>query len=98
MDKSLYKISNYDKIDPFLMTVNSGSNHWMFLSSSGCLTAGREKAEFALFPYVTDDLLHRNAHFTGPITIVRIQKDNKDLIWEPFSPFRNNFDKFFFLL
>ena len=93
MDKSLYKISNYDKIDPFLMTVNSGSNHWMFLSSSGCLTAGREKAEFALFPYVTDDLLHRNAHFTGPITIVRIQKDNKDLIWEPFSPFRNNFDK-----
>jgi hypothetical protein len=40
MDRSLYKISNVNHMDPFLMTITSGSDHWMYLSSTGCLTAG----------------------------------------------------------
>ena len=85
MKDGLYKISNFDRIDPFLMSITSGGNHWMYLSSSGCLTAGRQKAEFALFPYVTDDLLHKNAHFTGPVTAIHIEKNNKKYLWQPFS-------------
>ena len=77
MAQSLYKITNVNQMDPFLMTITSGDDHWMYLSSTGCLTAGRKKAEHALFPYVTDDLLHRNDHFTGPVTVIRIKKDKK---------------------
>ena len=93
MDRSLYKISNVNQMDPFLMTITSGSDHWMYLSSTGCLTAGRVKAEYTLFPYVTDDLLHRNAHFTGPVTILRIQQDSKNYIWEPFSKHKQPFNR-----
>ena len=93
LKSSLYKISNFNKINPFLMTLTSASNHWMYISSSGCLTAGRQKAEYALFPYVTDDLLHRNAHFTGPVTVIKVKKDNKCFFWNPFSSHENYYDK-----
>ena len=85
MKDKLYKISNYKDMDPFLMTITSADDHWMYLSSSGCLSAGRQKAEYALFPYVTDDLLHKNAHFTGPVTCVSAQQNNIEYLWLPFS-------------
>jgi len=92
MDRSLYKIANVNRMDPFLMTITSGEDHWMYLSSTGCLTAGRKKAKHALFPYVTDDLLHRNAHFTGPVTVIRIKEDNKNLVWRPFSWYEESYE------
>ena len=93
MKDNLYKISNFKDIDPFLMSITSADNHWMYISSSGCLSAGRQKAEHALFPYVTDDLLHKNAHFTGPITCISIDKDNKKYSWQPFSNQIDNYKK-----
>ncbi|MEZ6190626.1 MAG: hypothetical protein R3C45_04965 [Phycisphaerales bacterium] len=36
-----YAIQDYDRLDPFLMSVVSDSDHWMYLSSNGGLTAGR---------------------------------------------------------
>tara|TARA_S200000501_G_scaffold81790_1_gene73844 strand:+ start:74209 stop:77589 length:3381 start_codon:yes stop_codon:yes gene_type:complete len=83
MDKSLYKISNINKMDPFLMNITSGSDHWMYLSSTGCLTAGRNKAKYCLFPYVTDDLLHHNSHFTGPFTIIKVENGKEAQFWRP---------------
>ena len=50
-----YRIENSDRMRPFFMSIVSDSNHWMFISSNGGLTAGRKNAEFALFPYYTDD-------------------------------------------
>ena len=85
MEKSFYKIEHINKMDPFLMTITSGDNHWMYLSSTGCLTAGRKKAKYSLFPYVTDDLLHRNKNFTGPITIIQIKYNNDLILWKPFD-------------
>ncbi len=73
------------------MSITSSADHWMYLSSTGCLTAGRKKAEQALFPYVTDDLLHRNAHFTGPVTVIRIRKGKNDLVWRPFYDAGQNY-------
>ena len=93
MKDNLYKISNFKDIDPFLMSITSADNHWMYISSSGCLSAGRQKAEHALFPYVTDDLLHKNAHFTGPITCISIDIDNKKYSWQPFSNQIDNYKK-----
>ena len=80
-----YKISNADKMRPFFMSIVSDSNHWLFLSSNGGISAGRKNAEYALFPYYTDDKITESAEITGSKTIVRINKNNELTIWEPFS-------------
>ena len=48
--ETYYKIANSDKMRPFFMSIVSDSNHWMFISSNGGLTAGRKNAEYSLFP------------------------------------------------
>ena len=59
------------------MSLTSSDNHWMFISSNGALTAGREKAEQALFPYITDNLIHTSLNTTGPRTKINIYKNNE---------------------
>ena len=83
--ESWYRITNYDQLSPFLVTLASVGDHWLFISSTGALTAGRQNADHALFPYVTDDKLHHAAPHTGSITLVRIQRSNRTMLWEPFS-------------
>lgn len=80
-----YKISNYDTMAPFFMTITSDSDHWMFISSNGGLTCGRKNRENALFPYYTDDKIHDSNKTTGPKSIFLIQKREKTFLWEPFS-------------
>ena len=85
-DNEIYfKITNHDAMRPFLMSIVSQSNHWMFISSNGGLTAGRKNAENALFPYYTDDKLTEMADFTGSKSIFQIHFNNEIFIWEPFS-------------
>ncbi len=52
-NESYYKISNSDAMRPFFMSIVSDSNHWMFISSNGGLSAGRKDSQSALFPYYT---------------------------------------------
>jgi hypothetical protein len=80
--EDFYEIRNYDAMSPFFMTLASDSDHWMFISSTGGLSAGRINPESALFPYYTDDKLQESSEFTGSRTILRV--DGKYL-WEPFS-------------
>ena len=75
------------------MTITSASDHWMYLSSSGCLTAGRQRADYALFPYITDDLLHKNTGSTGPITAIKVGEKNDHILWQPFSSQIDDFRK-----
>ena len=63
--ETFYKIANYDAMRPFFMSIVSHSNHWMFLSSTGGLTAGRKNSNFALFPYYTDDKITESSETTG---------------------------------
>ncbi|MCY4673901.1 MAG: hypothetical protein OXD43_09110 [Bacteroidetes bacterium] len=84
-----YRIGNYDQLPPFLITLASVGDHWMFISSTGALTAGRRNADHALFPYVTDDKLHDAAPHTGSITIVRVERSNRTILWEPFAPIQS---------
>jgi len=79
------KIANSDAMRPFFMSVVSDSNHWMFISSNGGLSAGRKNAEYALFPYYTDDKITESAEITGSKTILLVQKDGEVMPWEPFS-------------
>ena len=46
----MYRISPIDQMDPFLMSVVSSSDLWMYLSSTGGLTAGRVEAQRCMFP------------------------------------------------
>ena len=80
-----YKISKVDSMRPFFMSVVSDSNHWLFISSNGGLTAGRKNSEFALFPYYTDDKITESAEITGSKTLVRVKRNSGTYLWEPFS-------------
>lgn len=80
-----YKISHADQMRPFFMTIVSDSNHWMFVSSNGGISAGRKNSEYALFPYYTDDKITASAENTGSKTILKIQQQGKLHVWEPFS-------------
>ena len=80
-----YKISNYDAMAPFFMSIVSSSDHWLFISSTGGLSAGRVSAEQALFPYYTEDKLSENSENTGSKTILLVQRGQHTSLWEPFS-------------
>jgi len=80
-----YRIGNVDAMAPFLMSVVSASDLWMFVSSSGGLTAGRVDADHALFPYDTDDRVTENSEHIGPKTILRVRRGAAERVWEPFS-------------
>ena len=80
-----YRILNYDQMRPFLMTIVSDSDHWMFISSTGALTAGRKNPDHALFPYCTDDKIHDSAGITGSSTLLLVDRHKQCFLWEPFS-------------
>ena len=83
--ESFYKISNVNGMRPFFMTIVSHSNHWMFISSTGALSAGRKNSDTALFPYYTDDKITDSFETTGSKTIFLIERNGKSFLWEPFS-------------
>ena len=80
-----YKITNYDRMSPFLMSLVSNADFWMFISSNGSLTAGRKNPDNALFPYCTDDKINDYQDITGSKTIIRVSTEKGLLLWEPFS-------------
>ncbi len=84
-NEDYFKITNNDEMRPFFMSIVSDSNHWMFISSNGGLTAGRKNSEFALFPYYSDDKITESSEITGAKSIFQVKRNGKDYIWEPFS-------------
>ena len=84
-NEAYFKISNNDEMRPFFMSIVSDSNHWMFISSNGGLTAGRKNSEYALFPYYTDDKITESADITGNKSIFKVLKGNQEYMWEPLA-------------
>lgn len=80
-----YKISHYDRMPPFFISVVSDSDHWLYISSKGGLSAGRKNPEHALFPYYTDDKIHDSGELTGSKTILLVESAGRTFLWEPFS-------------
>ncbi len=89
-----YEIANYDEMQPFFISLASDTDLWMYLASTGGLTAGRRSPDEALFPYYTDDKITENYETTGPKTVFRIKGEpfqvNGDLLWIPFSDRRQD--------
>ncbi|MDH3619689.1 MAG: hypothetical protein OER91_02275 [Gammaproteobacteria bacterium] len=81
-----YAIRNIDRMKPFFISVVSNADHWLFVSSTGGLTAGRVSPGTALFPYVTVDKIHDSASHTGCQTVIRCSGDSGTQTWEPFNP------------
>ena len=80
-----YRISHYDAMDDFFITLISATNHWLFISTSGGLTAGRANSESALFPYYTEDKIRDSADVTGHKAVFLVTKEARTSYWEPFS-------------
>ncbi len=91
---TFYSIEHAEGMRPFLMSVVSDSDHWLFVSSNGALTAGRRNVKFALFPYTTEDKLTDSAQVSGPHTALIIEHAGRASgaadatpsrrLWEPF--------------
>jgi len=84
-NEKFYKISNNNRMPDFFMTIVSDSDHWMFISSNGALSAGRKDRNNALFPYYTVDKIHDSQGITGSKTYLLVSKNEKTYLWEPFS-------------
>ena len=84
-DEVFFKISNVDSMRPFFMSIVSNSNHWLFISSTGGLSAGRKNSNYALFPYYTDDKITESNDHTGSKSIFLVTKSATTFLWEPFS-------------
>ena len=85
-DDVFYRIENFNDMDDFFISVVSDSNHWLFISTRGGLSAGRTDCDSALFPYYTEDKLRENSANTGSRTLVMIEAADKKILWEPFAP------------
>jgi len=83
--EDFYRIGHYDRMDSFFISVVSDSNHWMFISTAGGLTAGRVNPESSLFPYYSDDKVNDVSPHTGSRTLALVSRDNRTSLWEPFS-------------
>ncbi len=82
--REYYKIASCDKLEPFLFTLASSNDIWIYLSSNGGVTAGRMSAERAFFPYLTEDRLYHSTD-TGAKALIKIKKDGKVRTWQPFA-------------
>jgi hypothetical protein len=80
-----YAIRHVDEMPPFFVSLVSSSDHWLFISSTGGLTAGRIAPETALFPYVTVDKIHDSSPHTGSETLIVAAAERERHAWEPFN-------------
>lgn len=80
--KEYVVINELESFEPFFLNIVGPGNQWLFCSSTGALSAGRQSSETALFPYYTVDKIMDNWNTTGPWTAIVC--DEK--LWNPFRP------------
>ncbi len=85
LGEPFYRIQNVDAMPPFFMSIVSSSNHWLFISSTGGISAGRINAESALFPYYTVDKITENSENTGSKAFFLVKRGTQTQLWEPLS-------------
>ncbi len=85
LGEPFYQIRHYDAMEPFFMSLVSSSDHWLFIASTGGLSAGRVSAEQAIFPYYTVDKLTENSENTGQKAVLLVTRAGRTSLWEPFS-------------
>jgi len=87
-----YAIRNMQDMPPFFISLISDSDHWLFVSSTGGLTAGRVSPETALFPYAPVDIIHENVANTGCKTMLKVSRNGQEFKWDAFNKdFNHNY-------
>ena len=77
-------IRNIDALKPFLMSIVSNGNIWIFAGSNGAFSAGRSNPDGAIFPYQTADRILGNVESAGAMTLLLVRRDNEAWsLWEP---------------
>jgi hypothetical protein len=79
------RICNVDQMTPFLMSVASDSDAWLFVGSNGPFTAGRGTPDTALFPYQTVDKILRDPATSGARTVLLVARNGDTALWEPWQ-------------
>lgn len=74
-------IRQVDRLAPFLMSVVSDSDLWLFTGSNGGFTAGRVDPDHAIFPYRTADRILEQPGACGALSLLHC--DGKP--WEPWN-------------
>ncbi|MDH5344690.1 MAG: hypothetical protein OEW59_02920, partial [Gammaproteobacteria bacterium] len=80
-----YAVRHVDRLRPFFISVVSSSDHWLYASSTGGLSAGRVSPETALFPYMAVDRIHDSFTHTGSTTVLRVRRRGRLSLWLPFG-------------
>ncbi|MEX1114425.1 MAG: hypothetical protein WEB53_04200 [Akkermansiaceae bacterium] len=80
-DQQYLRIHQVDKMPPFLMSVVSDSDFWLFVGSNGGFTAGRVDPDHAIFPYQTADKILSQPKASGVLSLLTCE----DVNWEPWT-------------
>lgn len=78
-------IRNVDAMPPFLMSIVSNGNLWVFAGSNSPFTAGRGDADHAIFPYRTADKILGQPGGGGVRSLFLVERDNGLALWEPWQ-------------
>jgi hypothetical protein len=76
------ELRDIDRIPPFLMSIVSDSDLWLYASSNGGLTAGRVDPDHAVFPYRTADRILDQPDSAGVFSQIRCA----GVTWQPWAP------------
>jgi hypothetical protein len=74
-------IPDIDRMPPFLMSVVSDSDFWLFVGSNGGFTAGRIDPDHAIFPYQTADKILDQPNASGVLSQLRVN----GVSWDPWN-------------
>jgi len=80
-------LHNVEALKPFLMSIVSNGDLWIFAGSNSPFTAGRSTPDGALFPYQTADKILEHPDSSGAMTIMLVRRGETDwALWEPWRP------------
>jgi len=78
-----FVIRDVCSMPPFLMSIVSDTDLWIFAGSNGSFTAGRTDPDHALFPYQTADKILACPESAGAMSIFHIESGAGSMRWEP---------------
>jgi hypothetical protein len=78
-------VEDYDRIAPFFCALTTDAGLWLYVSSTGGLTCGREDPDGAILPYGPVDKIHDSISHSGPVAILRWRTGAGWRHWQPFN-------------
>ncbi len=77
------RLGDVDAMPPFLMSVVTDSDVWLFVGSNGAFTAGRRDPDHGLFPSQTADKILRDPDASGARATFLVTRGGSQTLWEP---------------